>query len=156
MMKAEVKSEPESDDDEKNKHNPSVSTPKRRKTEVNEQLECLGCKKAFPNKRSLRHHISKAVHNGIKSRNGVVKNSYNCLACGMEFQRVTDMDVHLRNDHAGEVHFPCFYCKKSFPTRSLYQRDFEHLCKKQKEKYIRQQECVGSGKVLIKVKDDKV
>jgi Zinc finger, C2H2 type len=149
-LKAEVKSEPESDNDHevtaalKGSSEPATedethSDRNRTKVNVDEQLVCLGCEQTFPHKKNLRHHIAKAVHNGFKSQNGVIKNSYNCLACGKEFEMVTDMDVHLREAHPGETHFPCFYCKKSFTAQKQYQLSFARLCVVLKANYINRQ-----------------
>jgi len=93
---------------------------------------CPQCGKRFPNKISLKLHMT--VHSGEKP--------YTCDQCGKSFTQKGHLKGHMKI-HTGEKPYTCDQCGKSFIKSSVYK---VHLLTHSKE---RLHSCDQCGKTFI-------
>ncbi|XP_018427587.1 PREDICTED: transcriptional repressor CTCFL-like [Nanorana parkeri] len=80
-----------------------LSTMRRHLRRHSNEHICSVCKKAFPNARELRLHVS--AHMGIRP--------HKCKDCDMTYRTASDLLRHTRSAHTLEKPFKCCYCDYS-------------------------------------------
>ena len=100
-IKTEIKSDPESSDDEKsNTQSPILP--------VDEEFKCNNCNAGFSSRIHLNRHVE-SVHKE--------KKLFECNICDVAFSVKANLNVHIKSVHKGKKPFKCNICDTAFSRK---------------------------------------